>query len=627
MASGRLSSTTVAPSQGFKVYTNTSGNAEYVSIFASSQTAGQTPAIGVKISTENITESIVVQSVQSSGLTSFNVTLAESELPQSTSTWEGPFEATEHRDGSAEIVSISRTQTGTRDSRYARNVNIKLPRVHGNNNTYMGGFVSPIAFGSGSSMAATGTSTYNNATWLSQVNMPFPDPYYLGHPEEYHSGLDSARWAYCAGHSVLYFFSDFNAFSMEQQETLYTDVSINTSSTIGTNYSSNGESISYHTGWRCYDPYTLTWISFQNSSSSYWSTVGFLPDGEPLITTNSNDMSNSTNYMPHGSGTAWGGTPSNYWPVGNTFGTYMELQGGILVNCFGSYNQNLTICNLRDSWYSDWQTRNTVSYPSDSARISEPFASSAYTRIQLDTTRPGFAGIQWFLYNPNTDKYYMCIGPRIDSHNSSDVSSFSVISTSASYGIFEIHRDKLPYYNRSQGVTVDTYGVSRSTNNWAWTSTQKDAVMTQVATPFVDPMQSAAGVNTPLGLMMKPIRIGQSLWVSYTALMTKIYSQNLYEWYTKENATFIPSDVKQYDIIEKEADYWYVANFGEKEIKKYGDFSNSPYSQVNAKDIIANGAVLPYEQRNLIINNGDNVYIENQDTTYNVSATIMGVPL
>ena len=70
-----------------------------------------------------------------------------------------------------------------------------------------------------------------------------------------------------------------------------------------------------------------------------------------------------------------------------------------------------------------------------------------------------------------------------------------------------------------------------------------------------------------------------------------------------------------------------MANFGEKEIKKYGDFNNSPYSQVNAKDIIANGAVVPYEQRNLIINNGDNVYVENQDTTYNVSATIMGVPL
>ena len=627
MASGRLSSTTVAPSQGFKVYTNTSGNAEYVSIFASSQTAGQTPAIGVKISTENITESIVVQSVQSSGLTSFNVTLAESELPESTSTWEGPFEAVEYRDGSAEIVSISRTQTGTRDSRYARNVNIKLPQVHGGSSTYSAGFVSPIAFGAGSSMAATGTNTYNSAAWLSQVNMPFPDPYYLGHPEEYYSGLDSARWAYFSGNAQLHFFSDFNAFSMEEQKTLYTNVSSNTVSTIGNNYSSNGEGTSYNTGWRCYDPYTLTWISFNNSSNSYWSTVGFLPNGEPLIASGSNDMSNNTNYMPHGSGEAWGGTPSSYWPLGNTFGTYMELQGGILVNCFGNYNQNLTICNLRDSWYSNWQTRNPITYATDSERIYDPFNNAAYTRIRLDTTRPGFAGIQWFLYNPNTDKYYMCIGPRIDGYNNTNISNYAVISAYTAYGIFEIHRDKLPYWNKSQSVRVDTYNVSRTTTNWGWESSQKDVVMTQVATPFVDPMQSAAGVNTPLGLMMKPIRIGQSLWVSYTALMTKIYSQNLYEWYTKENATFIPSDVKQYDIIEKEADYWYMANFGEKEIKKYGDFNNSPYSQVNAKDIIANGAVVPYEQRNLIINNGDNVYVENQDTTYNVSATIMGVPL
>ena len=567
MASGRLSSTTVAPSQGFKVYTNTSGNAEYVSIFASSQTAGQTPAIGVKISTENITENIVVQSIQSSGLTSFNVTLAESELPQSTSTWEGPFEGVEYNDGSAEIVSISRTQTGTRDSRYARNVNIKLPQVHGNSNTYWAGFVSPIAFGAGASMAATGTSTYSTGTWLSQVNMPFPDPYYLGHPEEYHADLDSARWAYYAGHSVLYFFSDFNAFSMEQQKNIYTNVSTNTAATIGTNYSSNGEGLSYNDGWRCYDPYTLTWISFRNSSSSYWSTVGFLPDGEPLIASGTNDMSDNTNYMPHGSSVAWGGTPSNYWTFGNTFGTYMELQGGILVNCFGTYNQNLTICNLRDSWYSDWQTRNTITYATDRERIFDPFSNAAYTRISLDTTRPGFAGIQWFLYNPNTDKYYMCIAPRIDSYNNPDISNFAVISPSDAYGIFEIHREKLPYWDNDQGVKVDTFNVSRTTNNWGWGSSEKGTVMTQVATAFVDPMQSAAGVTTPLGLMMKPIRIGQSLWVSYTALMTKIYSQNLYEWYTKENATFIPSDVKQYDIIEKEADYWYVANFEKKKLK------------------------------------------------------------
>jgi hypothetical protein len=49
------------------------------------------------------------------------------------------------------------------------------------------------------------------------------------------------------------------------------------------------------------------------------------------------------------------------------------------------------------------------------------------------------------------------------------------------------------------------------------------------------------------------------------------------------------------------------------------------YDQAAAAGIIAKGAVTPYEQKAIILSDGDAIYVENEDATNAISVTAMGV--
>ena len=49
------------------------------------------------------------------------------------------------------------------------------------------------------------------------------------------------------------------------------------------------------------------------------------------------------------------------------------------------------------------------------------------------------------------------------------------------------------------------------------------------------------------------------------------------------------------------------------------------YDQAATAGIIAKGAVTPYEQKAIILSDGDAIYVENEDATNAISITAMGV--
>jgi len=53
--------------------------------------------------------------------------------------------------------------------------------------------------------------------------------------------------------------------------------------------------------------------------------------------------------------------------------------------------------------------------------------------------------------------------------------------------------------------------------------------------------------------------------------------------------------------------------------------TNDVYDQAAVAGIIAKGAVTPYEQKAIILSDGDAIYVENEDATNAISITAMGV--
>ena len=51
------------------------------------------------------------------------------------------------------------------------------------------------------------------------------------------------------------------------------------------------------------------------------------------------------------------------------------------------------------------------------------------------------------------------------------------------------------------------------------------------------------------------------------------------------------------------------------------------YDQASVAGIVAKGAVTPYEQKSIILSNGDVIYVENEDATDGISITAMGVDI
>ena len=55
MASGRLASGSIAAGTATQLYRNTTGNAQVITLLASSQVSGSSPKLNVKITNENFT--------------------------------------------------------------------------------------------------------------------------------------------------------------------------------------------------------------------------------------------------------------------------------------------------------------------------------------------------------------------------------------------------------------------------------------------------------------------------------------------------------------------------------------------------------------------------------------------
>ena len=62
MASGRLASGSLAAGTATQLYRNTTGNAQVITLLASSQVSGSTPKLNVKITNENFSSSTSVTS-------------------------------------------------------------------------------------------------------------------------------------------------------------------------------------------------------------------------------------------------------------------------------------------------------------------------------------------------------------------------------------------------------------------------------------------------------------------------------------------------------------------------------------------------------------------------------------
>ena len=132
--------------------------------------------------------------------------------------------------------------------------------------------------------------------------------------------------------------------------------------------------------------------------------------------------------------------------------------------------------------------------------------------------------LQWFKYNPNTDKYYICLWDSSGSY-SADPPSQGTSNTSET-GIFEVDIARIHGYQHSN------YSGSYSSSN------SRDVSISQAQTDGLLTKIGNAPTHAGTGMMMPPLRLSASLWVSMGGDGKQYYSTDLITWGENTSSTY-----------------------------------------------------------------------------------------
>jgi hypothetical protein len=232
--------------------------------------------------------------------------------------------------------------------------------------------------------------------------------------------------------------------------------------------------------------------------------------------------------------------------------------------------------------------------------------SSYYNTVTYSSAK--YQKIQWVAYNPGTAKWYVCFWDTSGSYNANPPTMGT--SYASQSGIFEVDVTKV--YGSGQAIGTDV------------SETFAAAVTRGMLT------KKASVPDTVSGMMSKPMRLKDSLWTAHCQDGKFYYSTDLYTWAEKSTA-HMPDAYQMVNASKlglggtTEINY-HVATDSTSVVYSFDTTTVADvYDQAAIAGIIAKGAVTPYEQKAIILSDGDAIYVENEDATNAISITAMGV--
>lgn len=599
MATGRLASASIAANGATQLYRNTTGNPQVITLLASSQISGSTPKLNVKITNENITSNTTVTS------TGTNHTLTY-DYPTATQTA-----------GFAGIPYV----LGLENSETADNIGhgFKHYATDSSHRDYM---CSRASFGTqiactGETSSATGKYSVSNSTdWGRRHSTPCWDPYYFANPGAYNQNKARGVVADSNGDN-MYHIEDISKMPMATMKKFYVcngsagsalvtnDAPPTDASTYGT---VTARGMSYMNRSWCYDVYTGLWFGVNNNG--YCETRWF-DENNPSTGHAGNGTTRSSDSGIFRWGTWWTSSdPRSYdnHLRGSTFGSSSAgfFENGILILSGLEHNAKLGFKNFQ-YWFGNTLT-NKDSRASTNGSLSTYESSSYYHDVSYSSASS--QKLQWFKYNPNTDKYYICLWDTSGTYTADPPTQGTSYTTES--GIFEVDITRIHGYEHSE------YSGDYSSSNG------RNVSIAQAITDGLLTKKGNAPTNSGTGMMMPPVRLSASLWVSMGGDGKQYYSTDLITWGENTSSTYYDNSYAMMNTKGTGTVKYFIAA-GARSIVYSATTTADVYDQAAVAGIIAKGAVTPYEQKSIILSEGDAIYVENEDATNAISITAMGV--
>ena len=617
MATGRLASGSIAAGLATQLYRNTTGNAQVVTLLASSQVSGKAPKLNVKITNENITSSTTTTTTGTNHnwTVAFpaNLTLENGQAPMDLGSPQGNA-------GSGSLLHLSIGQKeiaetmgqawgpgkyynaqASRDLRDQPWATVSFDRQ-------------PMGLGGpggGGNNKYQGVGDANYQVRMRQVQY---DPYYFENPNAYNQnkargvllGNDGSRWDHVEDISKMPFATLKKWYGCYQSG----GTDYYTASQESSDASSYGTvtafSADYSARVNTYDVWTG--LQFGVHSNGY-QTVRWWDESSPSGSDsykNGNRTSNSGLFR--WSYNAWQGSdPASYDTdgAGSVYGTYIDVDHGMVCCHVGSYADYIGF-----TYFKNFFTSGTMDDKDNRAHASVGhttyWGSSYYNTLQYQGSHK-YLKLQWVKYNPNTSKYYVCFWDTSGNEDANPVPTMGTSYASES-GIFEINPLKVYGYGSAEGNTV----------NESFAAAISRGLLTK----------KASVPDTVSGLMSKPMRLAQSLWTAHCQNGKQYFSNDLYTW-AEKSSTYIPDAYQMVNASKlgtggtAETNYYIAAS--STSVIYSTTTTADVYDQAATAGIIAKGAVTPYEQKAIILSDGDAIYVENEDATNAISITAMGV--
>ena len=404
------------------------------------------------------------------------------------------------------------------------------------------------------------------------------EPYFFENPAAYNKA--TAYGAVLVNTNDYYFHTDLAADKSFFQNWL--QGSWNSS---GTTYI-DSLGLSYYNRAGIHDPWTDTFMGVHNNG---YMTAGYFYSfngASSVSRTSSNASSNSFVY-------SYGHTSSGDWDnYASNDGVTLDFQsdGGVFVFGLHSSKTGSASKSVQNSLglISARRWRNNNTYTAGATNIlnakdgstSQGTVNLIYTgdnyhaRLQLNHGTGNSAS--WIKYNPTTDRYYLNI----------------------------------------QGSDTTKQGI--------WSFDHEDVFSTATAREFDSVCTKETATHDLTQKTTQPQRIGASLWVCFTS-NTKgdaLYSTDLINWKTAAEHTGVSNAVLVAMDNSKTPPEQKFMITGSANNNKLSATSTG-FSSIPKSGLLENGVgVGTFERNGIVLNSGDNLYLENQDAATSVFTTV-----
>lgn len=355
-------------------------------------------------------------------------------------------------------------------------------------------------------------------------------------------------------------------------------------STGGTSYI-NSLGISYYDRAVIADPWTDVFMGVNSNgymSGGYWYNY----NGSSSVNRTTGDRSSDSFFYNRGvtSSGDWNsyyyndGLTLNWQSDGGVFATGVNTNAG----SSSGLNDNYSISLISGR---QWRNNNTYTAGATNIKNAKDGATSPGSddlinynqnyHARLATNWGGGYSCSWIKYNPTTDRYYL---------------------------------------NMQGGATADK-GI--------WSFDHADVFTSgDSRTNFDNVCQKEVATHDLTQKTSQPQRIGASLWVCFTGNNKgdALYSSDLINWKTAAeymnvaNAVLVGSD-----NVANSARSMLVGS--ENSDKVFG--STTGFSSIPQGGLLENGVSIgTFERNGLILNNGDSLYLENQDSDTSIHSTV-----